>query len=443
MKCPKCNEEIEKDVKFCTKCGVNIEEEKNRKAEAEKKKQKELEKKQKEAEDRKRLEEIRKQEELKKAEAIKEAEKAEAIRKAKEEGIELEIIDKKPEPEEPSKEFKVKTQPQPEKKEKVQKEKKKKIRIRKNIFQVLINKIILMLILAAIIIGAVYYCYTQKMLPEFAQKEVEEFDKRLQNVINLKKEIKNNNESNPELQVKQEWKVDPKIEAEDIKDLTKEVSIIVKNGKEGLINNETGEIVLEPKYSQIEYANYYEIGKTEAEKTEGIIIKDIEKYYKVDSKYQVSTEVIKLPDIDKGAYFFDHHDNAVYYNNGNGQCSKVAKQTEKKLEICTDIDLVTTEGIAAKDADLPATFTIDFGKSTMTTKGYFDTSTGELVINCDYDEAYDFSEGYAAVKKDKKAGIIDEKGNKVLTLEYEQTRSVHKGAAFAKHEGKWGIIKIK
>ena len=31
MKCPKCNEEIAEGVKFCTKCGANIEEELKRK----------------------------------------------------------------------------------------------------------------------------------------------------------------------------------------------------------------------------------------------------------------------------------------------------------------------------------------------------------------------------------------------------------------------------
>lgn len=66
MKCPKCNEEIEDNAKFCTKCGANILEEKSKKAEIERKKQKEIE-------DKKRLEEIRKEEERKREEAIKEA----------------------------------------------------------------------------------------------------------------------------------------------------------------------------------------------------------------------------------------------------------------------------------------------------------------------------------------------------------------------------------
>ena len=62
----------------------------------------------------KRLEEIRKQEQLKKEQEIKEAEKQAAIRQAKEEGIELEIIDEAPKIEKDStdntSDFKIKKQ---------------------------------------------------------------------------------------------------------------------------------------------------------------------------------------------------------------------------------------------------------------------------------------------------------------------------------------------
>ena len=71
MKCPKCNEEIADVAKFCTKCGVNIEEEKARIAEENERKQKEEEARKKEIEDRKKLEEIRKQEDSKREEEIK------------------------------------------------------------------------------------------------------------------------------------------------------------------------------------------------------------------------------------------------------------------------------------------------------------------------------------------------------------------------------------
>ena len=147
---------------------------------------------------------------------------------------------------------------------------------------------------------------------------------------------------------------------------------------------------------------------------------------------------------DKGTYFYDHHGPAIYYNSPSQECTlvKANTTTKKELKVCTDIDLVTNAGIAAKDADLPESFSIDFAKSTLLTKGYFDTATGELAINCDYDEAYDFTDGYAAVKKDKLAGIINEKGEEVIKCKYQETRSVHDKKMFVEKDGKWGILKI-
>jgi hypothetical protein len=399
---------------------------------------------QKEIEDKKRLEEIRKQEELKKQEALKEAEKAEAIRKAKEEGIELEIIDKKEDvPVEPKPEFKVKS----EEKVKEKKEKKEKVIIKKNIFQRLFGKLLFIIIVAIIIIGAVYYCYRQNILPEFAQKQVEDFDKKLQNVIKLDKEVKEGKENLPDniedIEEDNIWKVEPTIEADDIKDLTDEVSVIVQDKKEGLINNSTGEIVLEAKYTKIFVGDYYDIDKTEADMQNGIIVKDIEKFYKLDDDYKISTEVKTIYSQQDGAYFYDHHTPAIYYNTAK-ECKIVKPDSSKSgLILCTDIDIVTTEGVASKDTDLPESFEIDFEKSTITTKGYFDPKTAELKINCDYDEAYEFSNGYAAVKKGTKSGIIDESGKNVIPFDYKETRSVHNNLAFAKLDGKWGILKIK
>ena len=86
---------------------------------------------------------------------------------------------------------------------------------------------------------------------------------------------------------------------------------------------------------------------------------------------------------------------------------------------------------------------IDFSKSTSGTKGYFDVTTGDLKINCDFDETYEFSEGYAAVKKESLAGIIDEDGKTIVDFKYTETRSVHSNSAFVMKDGKWGILKIE
>jgi len=92
---------------------------------------------------------------------------------------------------------------------------------------------------------------------------------------------------------------------------------------------------------------------------------------------------------------------------------------------------------------MPENFSIDFSKSKITTKGYFDLATGKLKINCDYDEAYEFSEGYAVIEKEKLSGIIDENGKEVIEAKYEKIRSVHNRKAFAMQNGKWGILEIK
>ena len=195
MKCPKCGQELTEEVKFCTKCGVNIDEENKKIAEEERRKKEKEEKRKKALEDKKRLEEIRKEEERKKQEKLKEAEKAEAIRKAKEEGIELEIIDeKKDEPKETNNnknEFKVKSQKQDSKK--------RKVRIKKNIFQILFGKLMFLIIVSALIIGGVYYSHKQKYLPDFAEDKVGEFENRVKNVVDLKKEVDNGKKDLPDI----------------------------------------------------------------------------------------------------------------------------------------------------------------------------------------------------------------------------------------------------
>lgn len=444
MKCPKCREEIEDNAKFCTKCGVNIQEEKERQAEEERKKKEELERKQKEAEEKKRLEEIKKQEEQKREEELKEAEKAEAIKKAKEEGIELEIIDKKPEPEvkQEEKEFKVKKVIEPKEK----KEKKKKVKLKKNIFQVIFGKLLFIIIVAALIIGGVYYCYKQELLPEFAQNEIKDFEEKLQNVIEMNKEVKESKKNGSEEVKSAEWEVKPEIEASDIKDLNEEVSVIVKDGKQGLIDNKTGKILLEPKYTAIFIEQYTRVAEGELAKvTEGIVVRDIEKEYEVDNDYKIAGEVeTVIKDIvPEPTYFYDHHDSIVYESLPNGDTTKVKTTKTSNLKICLDIDIVTKDGLSSAKDELPESFVIDYEKSKVNTKGYFDTKTGELVIDCNYDEVSNFSGGYAAVKENKKAGIIDEKGKTIVDFKYDETRSVHKGLAFAKQNGKWGILKVK
>ena len=449
MKCPNCNQGIQDDAKFCTVCGANIEEALKTKAREEEERLEKEAKRKKEIEDKKRLEELRKQEQERQEQLIKEAEKAEAIRQAKEEGIELEIIDEKSEepekeveeePKEDKSEFKIKNENEKSSK----KEKNRKVRIKKNFFQVLIEKLLFIIIVAAIILGAIYFCYRNNYLPDFAMEKAEEIDLTIQNIINLQKDIdeidSGKKPSNRSDNSSIEWQVENNIEADDIKDLNDDYSIIIKKNLYGLIDNKEGKIVLEPKYSLIEYTNY----KTAETTSKGIIVKDGEKFYKINDKFELDGEVVKDTETkNSGAYFFDHHGSTVYYNNAEQVCKKANEKSDKRIEICTDISIVTKDGVDAKNGLLPESFTIDFEKSTLGPKGYCNPEKGELLIDCNYKEALDFSEGYAAVKEDDKAGFINEKGEKWKEFSFEETRSVHNKMAFAKENGKWGIVKIK
>lgn len=56
--------------------------------------------------------------------------------------------------------------------------------------------------------------------------------------------------------------------------------------------------------------------------------------------------------------------------------------------------------------------------------------TGNLVISCEYDNAYGFSDGLAAVQKDGKWGYIDQTGSLVLPCQYDYAHDFSGGLAY-------------
>ena len=65
--------------------------------------------------------------------------------------------------------------------------------------------------------------------------------------------------------------------------------------------------------------------------------------------------------------------------------------------------------------------------------GYIDT-TGKVVIPCQYDDAWSFSEGLARVWKGEKTGFVDKNGKEVIPCEYDE-------AAYGYGEGYFALIK--
>lgn len=72
--------------------------------------------------------------------------------------------------------------------------------------------------------------------------------------------------------------------------------------------------------------------------------------------------------------------------------------------------------------------------------GYVDVN-GDLVIECQYDDAENFSEGLAAVENDQDLyGYIDKTGKVVIPFQFDDAKDFHEGLAAVEKDKQWGYI---
>ncbi len=71
--------------------------------------------------------------------------------------------------------------------------------------------------------------------------------------------------------------------------------------------------------------------------------------------------------------------------------------------------------------------------------GYID-KTGHLVTSCQWDETYDFSEGLAMIEEDGKCGYIDKAGKVMIPCQWDWAGSFSNGLAMVEMDGKYGYI---
>lgn len=140
--------------------------------------------------------------------------------------------------------------------------------------------------------------------------------------------------------------------------------------------------------------------------------------------------------------------NAVYYDGEYvGTENRVSDDSRMNSGIDKEalVDMTTGKAVAIVDE----VFRVDqynkkwYGIVRNGSKYTYLYADGTSVVPGEYEEAYQFRDGMAAVKKNGKAGFINSKGETVVPFIFEETRNCYDGKAWVKYNGLWGVIKVK
>ncbi len=474
MKCPKCGEELDTGMKFCTRCGVNVddaikelaekvqrEEEEQRIAQENKKKEEEqkqeelrreaerIEKeKQRLEEEKRKLEEdrIRAEKEAQELQRIREknAEKERLAAQNAEKAIEVSenTLEEKEQIENEKEEINHIPQNKTQNEDRFKQSNQKKVYKRKSFIRRFIDRLILIIVLITLIIGGVYYLNINGYLPEELSEEINgiiDQSKEIKSSMDgeYKKDDKSENKTDEDSNEKDnsKWKVENDIEAEDIFDLDDYVSGIIIDGKYGIIDNFTGRILLDTRYEDVKIVS------------NKIIVKDNGKYYSLDSRYQIASEVpeatISSEEIE---YIYNTNDNRLYVLTNKKTLEEINNHDFHGHNSHLNYDgIIVKEAIINEDdiTESNSKKSIDYEDIKFTGKcGLYHHTERNFICECKYSKILDYSDGFSAAKRDTKAGFVNEYGEELM-FEYEETRSVHSGCAFVKQDGKWGILKIE
>ena len=295
-------------------------------------------------------------------------------------------------------------------------------------------KIIVTILMILVIVGCIIFVlYTNKLLPtkwrEFIDSVV--FDRRLakgEYVQALEK---------PFYEIIQEpdFSEYKEVEIMDLancytmvsgtfsQDVINKVSIIKADNKYGFISNETGEIIIKPKYDRLikhsSNDNIHIYGKY-GEKYDSINLKTHGSTKDVEIE-QEDTNTIYLFDTNKEKIWTGNSSNPVYYEPN-------ATEIEKYDKIGTQYAICLRETVYQ-----------ELSTQEKELYGYFDLKTGQVLIKPEYDKVTLFNHGVAGVKKDSKAYFISENNVKISDDYFEDVNGIHEFKSWIKIDGKWKL----
>ncbi len=341
--------------------------------------------------------------------------------------------------------------------EKKSKEPKKKKHTLRNIIIIVIVVIVLALV-------GTYVLHTQNLLPDGIETSLKPMLEAIDKTLGIKQEKQEDKENvrkeEASLEEKKESyevirELDEKYKDSQIidsinintvqfqkysEDVRNNISIIIVNKKQGLINNKTGEIVIEPKYDYI----IDEFNDSDEEFFVGGIDR---KLYKINLKNFKEEEFDNSIGHGGGSnYYYEPNKKEIYTNEyeytkvtdgSEYEVKRIKNYGGNKLEICFEL---SEDG---HEANINNTTNGMMYDATAGLKvGYFDIKKGKLQIKTEYDKGTLFDNGIAAVSKDGKSYFINEDNEKVYDIELEDATNIHNNKAWIKVDEKWKYVEF-
>lgn len=184
---------------------------------------------------------------------------------------------------------------------------------------------------------------------------------------------------------------------------------VLQNGKWGYVDK-SGSIVVNPQFAS---ADYFSEGLARVQTTDG-------KYGYIDEtgNYVIQPKYNGATQFSDGMAFVVTTGSSPICIDAKGEVKFSLKQVENVYAF--------SDGMA-RISDAKFLF------------GFVNTK-GEVVVNMQYEDAKDFSEGMAAVKQKDKWGFIDEKGKLVIAPQFDNVSDFHEGKAAFFDGAIWGYI---